>query len=147
MEKHGVEGHQLFTQRTVFTQRIVYRRHFCECLPHPHCTRSVAILSRYPVGERDVRSKDGMPRQTVARDMRWPREPWQRIEQPYRLARVKGRSARESWRLQNGAHDFLGLTHDGIQVRLVFEAFRIELVDVLGAGRPCRKPAARGHDF
>src|SRR5712664_627246 len=44
-------------------------------------------------------------------------------------------------------HDFLGLAHNSVQVGLILEAFRINLVDALGARRPGRKPAAGRYDL
>jgi hypothetical protein len=48
---------------------------------------------------------------------------------------------------QGIAHDLLGLADDGLEVLLVPEALCVDLVDVLRPGRPCRKPAAPGHDL
>src|SRR5262245_7203840 len=47
--------------------------------------------------------------------------------------------------LQGVVHDSLGLAHNGIQVGLVLEALRVDLVDVFRAGGPGREPAAGGH--
>ena len=44
-------------------------------------------------------------------------------------------------------HDLPGFGHDGIQMRLAGVTLRVDLVDVLGAGRPGGKPAVGGHDF
>src|SRR6266404_2013251 len=44
-------------------------------------------------------------------------------------------------------HDFLGLAHNRVQVGLILEAFRINLIDALGARRPRRKPAAGRYDL
>ena len=38
-------------------------------------------------------------------------------------------------------------THNGVQVRLVPETLRVNLVDVFCARRPCREPAAGSHDL
>src|SRR5690349_23734871 len=47
---------------------------------------------------------------------------------------------------QGVAHDRLCLADDGLQVGLVAEALRVDLVDVLGAGRSGREPAARSEE-
>src|SRR5713101_5314432 len=54
-----------------------------------------------------------------------------------------------SWvrRVQGVAHDLLRLAHDGVEVSLVLEAFRVDLVNVLRAGRPRREPAAASDDL
>src|SRR5262245_52024548 len=44
-------------------------------------------------------------------------------------------------------HDPLCLADDRVQVGLVLEALGVELVDVLGAGRPGREPATGRHDL
>src|SRR6266446_1540496 len=41
----------------------------------------------------------------------------------------------------------LRFAHDGVEVSLVLEALRVDLVDVLRAGRPRREPAAPGDDL
>src|SRR2546422_11192782 len=43
--------------------------------------------------------------------------------------------------------DRLRVAHDGVEVSLVLEAFRVDLVDVLRAGRPRREPAAASDDL
>src|SRR5438128_1281722 len=43
--------------------------------------------------------------------------------------------------------DGLRLTLNATQMRLIDEAFGVQLVDILGAGRPRRKPATRGLDL
>jgi hypothetical protein len=48
---------------------------------------------------------------------------------------------------QGIAHDLLGLADDGLEVLLVPEALCVDLVVVLRPGRPCREPAAPGHDL
>src|ERR1043166_3414246 len=40
-----------------------------------------------------------------------------------------------------------GPVHERIEMRRAAEAFRVNLVNVLGAGRSCREPSARGHDL
>src|SRR2546425_5134827 len=56
---------------------------------------------------------------------------------------------RDGWirRVQSVVHNFLGLAHNRVQVRLILEALRIDLVDVLRARGARRKPAAGGRDF
>src|SRR5262245_12441517 len=49
--------------------------------------------------------------------------------------------------VQGVAHDLLRLAHDGVEVGLVLEALRVDLVDVFRAGRPGREPATGGHDL
>ena len=44
--------------------------------------------------------------------------------------------------LQGVGDDLLGFVDDGVEVSLVAEALGVDLVDVLGAGRPGREPAA-----
>ena len=44
-------------------------------------------------------------------------------------------------------HDLLSFAHDSVQVSLIFEALRIDLVDVLGARGPGREPAVVGHNL
>ena len=44
-------------------------------------------------------------------------------------------------------HDLLGLANDPLEVRLVPEALRVDLVDVLRARGTRREPAARRHDL
>src|SRR6266566_5467024 len=59
-------------------------------------------------------------------------------------------SCRESAAWTRGVqrgHDFLGLAHNRVQVGLILEAFRINLIDALGARRPGRKPAAGRYDI
>src|SRR5437667_12879146 len=46
-----------------------------------------------------------------------------------------------------GANELLCLGHERVQVRRALEALRVNLVDVLRAGRPSREPPARGHDL
>ncbi len=46
---------------------------------------------------------------------------------------------------QRVVHNLLGLAYDSVQMRLVLEAFRVDLVDVFRARGPGRKPAASGH--
>src|SRR5258708_37152888 len=41
----------------------------------------------------------------------------------------------------------LRFAHDGVEVSLVLEALRVDLVDVLRAGRARREPAATGDDL
>ena len=48
---------------------------------------------------------------------------------------------------QRLVHHLLRLADDGVEVRLVLEALRVDLVDVLGAGGPRREPAAGGDDL
>ena len=48
---------------------------------------------------------------------------------------------------QRVAHNCLRFIDDGIQVSLILEAFRVNLVDVFCAGRTRGKPTAAGHDF
>src|SRR2546421_11701974 len=48
---------------------------------------------------------------------------------------------------QGSAHHRLRFAHDGVEVSLVLEALRVDLVDVLRAGRPRREPAAPGDDL
>src|SRR5215831_13088623 len=50
-------------------------------------------------------------------------------------------------RFQCAVHDLLSLARDRIQVGLIPEAFRIDLVDVLGSGGPGAKPAAARHNL
>src|SRR3954471_21825945 len=50
-------------------------------------------------------------------------------------------------RAQRFGDDRLRLVHDRVQVRLVAEALRVDLVDVLGARGPRCEPAVRGHDL
>jgi len=49
--------------------------------------------------------------------------------------------------LQRVAHDCLRFIDDGIQVGLILEALRVNLIDVFRAGWTRRKPAAASHDF
>src|SRR4030095_9180120 len=44
-------------------------------------------------------------------------------------------------------HDLLGLAHNRVQVSHIFEALRVNLVDVLRARRPGREPPVVGHDL
>src|SRR6266542_4696147 len=62
----------------------------------------------------------------------------------------------ESWGLlsealgivnESRAHDPLSFGHDCLHVLLVLEALRVDLVDVLRAGRASREPATGGHDL
>src|ERR1700716_1594395 len=57
-------------------------------------------------------------------------------------SKIPERSAAEGF-----VHHRLGFLHNAVQVGLVLEALRIDLVDVLRAGGPGREPAAGGHDF
>src|SRR5262245_6940335 len=53
-----------------------------------------------------------------------------------------------SYLLSNRAIDQrLRLPYESVEVRLVLEALRVDLVDVLGARRPRREPSAGGHDL
>ena len=67
------------------------------------------------------------------------------------VSRRKRRNASRPASLMRRSHgavdDGPSLGHDGVQVRLVDEALRVDLVDVLGARRPGREPAASGHDL
>src|SRR5262249_21026802 len=49
--------------------------------------------------------------------------------------------------LQSGIHDLLRFAHDGLQVALTPEALSVDLVNVLGAGRPGCEPSAGRHDL
>src|SRR5262245_42154868 len=46
-----------------------------------------------------------------------------------------------------GVDERLGPAHQGVQVCRTPEAFRVDLVDILSAGRPGREPPARGDDL
>ena len=48
---------------------------------------------------------------------------------------------------QGVVHDLLRFTHNGLQMRLVAETFRVNLVNVFRAGRTRCKPAARRRHF
>src|SRR5262245_5204887 len=45
------------------------------------------------------------------------------------------------------ADERLGFVQEGFQVGRTLEALRVDLVNVLGAGRPGREPPARGDDL
>src|SRR3974390_819135 len=48
--------------------------------------------------------------------------------------------------LQHPVDDLLGLAHPGLQVGLASETLGVDLVEILGAGRPGREPAVgRNH--
>src|SRR6516165_11278126 len=71
---------------------------------------------------------------------------------PQRIWEIKENSvpvvgARPGSTSHSVVYDCLRLGHKAIQVGLVLEALRVDLVDVLGARRPGREPAAAGHDF
>src|SRR5262252_6239066 len=44
-------------------------------------------------------------------------------------------------------HNHLGLTDNRVQMDLVLEAFRVDLIDAFRTRRSRRKPAAGGHDL
>src|SRR5215469_13842958 len=44
-------------------------------------------------------------------------------------------------------HNFLSFLHNRGQMIFIFKALRIDLIDVLGTGRPGREPAIIGHDL
>ncbi len=50
-------------------------------------------------------------------------------------------------RVQSVAHDLLRLAHDGVEVGLVLEAFRVDLVNVFRAGGSGREPPAGGYNL
>src|SRR5437763_17059342 len=50
-------------------------------------------------------------------------------------------------RLERFGYDFLSFLHDRRQMIVILKALRVDLVDVLGAGRPGREPATIGHDL
>ena len=54
-------------------------------------------------------------------------------------------SSKSSVPAQRLADDLLRLADDGVEVGLVLEALGVDLVDVLGARRPGREPAAGRH--
>ena len=57
------------------------------------------------------------------------------------------RSSSSFRQVQGVIHDALGLCQDGVQVRLIFEALRVDLVNVLRPRRPGRKPTTGGDDL
>src|SRR5260370_39294807 len=62
------------------------------------------------------------------------------------LDRYRGSSS-SFRRVQRVVDDLLGFAHHRVEVSLVLEALRVDLVDVLRAGGPGCKPAAGSHDF
>src|SRR5207253_592704 len=48
---------------------------------------------------------------------------------------------------ERSIYDRLSLAHDRVEMRLVLEALRVDLVDVLGARRSRRKPAGARDDL
>src|SRR5213593_1452897 len=63
------------------------------------------------------------------------------------LCTPRGLTARSSAAADRGVDELLGLAHERIEVRRAFKTLRVDLVDVLRAGRPSREPPARGHDL
>src|SRR5688572_10076687 len=69
-----------------------------------------------------------------------------------RASASEGRAGRTvtvmAWPLcprEGAAHDGAGLLHQRVQVPLIAEALRVDLVHVLRAGRPRREPPVRRH--
>src|ERR1700675_700851 len=48
---------------------------------------------------------------------------------------------------KGSVHHRLGFAHDAVQMGLILEALRVDLVDVFRAGGAGGEPAARRHDF
>src|SRR5215475_6464088 len=63
-----------------------------------------------------------------------------------RSIRMTGRASRVVNR-QGSSHHGLRFLHDGLEVSLALEALRVELVDVLRAGRSGGEPARVGDDL
>src|SRR5262245_5950734 len=55
-----------------------------------------------------------------------------------------GRAGGSSLGSQGAGDPLLRFAHEGLEVALTSEALRVDLVDVLGAGRPGREPSAGG---
>ena len=58
------------------------------------------------------------------------------------VAEANRRESARSTSRERGVDDSLRLAHDHLQMCGILETFRVDLVDVLGAGRPCGEPAA-----
>lgn len=60
---------------------------------------------------------------------------------------VSGHNEQLGYAHQGLSDDVLRFVDNRVEMRLALQAFRVQFVDILSAGRPRRKPAVLRHDF